>query len=69
MFTITKLRFDGKTVLSSHWTTYDHDNIHHLASYHGEPLTVGGSGSTKLEILDIDCVKWSPGPDYPFDSK
>ena len=65
-FIQVKLRFDGKTISESHWTTYDHPSINHLASYRGEPLTVGGSGSAKTEILDIKCVKWNPGPDYPF---
>lgn len=54
----------------SYSTTYVHYKIYHLASYLGQPLTVG-SGSrnpyhAKNEIMDIETGQWKTGQPYPF---
>ena len=49
-------------------TTYQHDDILHLASYRGQPLTTGSSGHAKTEIMNLATGKWTTGPDYPFHS-
>ena len=71
-----KFRFDGKTVSASGSTAFDHNSINHLASYLGQPLTVGsynGKGinpfHAKTEIMNVESGQWKSAPDYPFHSR
>ena len=69
-----KFRFDGKTVSASGSTAFEHHNIYHLASYLGQPLTVGSgdpytnTDNAKTEIMNVESGQWKSGPDYPFHS-
>ena len=65
-----KFRFDGKTVSASGSTAFEHDGIYHLASYLGQPLTVGSYYShAKTEIMNVESGQWKSAPDYPFHSR
>ena len=64
-----KFRFDGKTVSTSQSTAFEHDAIYHLASYLGQPLTVGSVSHAKTEIMNVESGQWKSAPDYPFHSK
>ena len=62
-----KFRFDGKTVSASQSTAFEHGLIYHLASYLGQPLTVGSHGvHAKSEIMNVKSGQWKSAPDYPF---
>merc|ERR1712131_444098 len=62
--------FDGKTVSASGSTAFDHNLIFHLASYLGQPLTVGSHYShAKTEIMNVESGQWKSAPDYPFHSR
>ena len=64
-----KFRFDGKTVSDSQSTAFEHNYIYHLASYLGQPLTVGSWMShAKSEIMNVESGQWKSAPDYPFHS-
>ena len=67
-----KFRFDGKTVSASGSTAFEHDGIYHLASYLGQPLTVGSGYPryhAKTEIMNVESGQWKSAPDYPFHSR
>ena len=60
-------------VESAQFTTYEHNNIIQLASYLGQPLTVGSlnkKNSTRnhasTEIMNLETGKWNPRSNYPF---
>ena len=51
-------------------TVYEHDQINHLASYRGRPMTIGGSYSSAVtEIMHLETGQWRQGPDFPFVSR
>ena len=63
-------RFDGKSVEIVKSSTFEHDDIFHLAKYLGNPLTTGSyGGHAKTEIMNLETGEWESGPDYPFHSK
>ena len=65
-----KFRFDGETVLASQSNAFEHNEIFHLASYLGQPLTVGSWRShSKSEIMNVESGQWKSAPDYPFYSR
>lgn len=64
-----KFRFDGKSVSTLQSTTFEHNSINHLASYIGQPLTVGSWGHAKTEIMNVESGQWKTGQDYPFHSR
>ena len=47
-----------------------HNNILHLATYLGQPLTTGSyyPDHAKTEIMSLESGEWESGPDYPFHS-
>jgi len=53
-------------------TTFEHDEIQHLAKYRGQPFTTGSfghpRGHAKTEIMRLESGEWESGPDYPFHS-
>lgn len=68
-----KFRFDGQVVESANSTIYSHNNIIHMASYLGEPLTTGSwsiikraSNHAKTELMNLQTGEWNTQPDYPF---
>ena len=63
-----KFRYDGETVLASQSTAFEHNDIYHLASYLGQPLTVGSYDHAKSEIMNVESGQWKSAPDYPFHS-
>ena len=65
-----KIRFDGISVEEAKSTTFEHNNILHLATYLGQPLTTGSqySHNVKTEIMNLESGQWESGPDYPFHS-
>ena len=63
-----KLRFDGKTVSASKSTVFDHNGNYHLASYLGQPLTVGSWRHPVSEIMNVETGQWKLAEDYPFHS-
>ena len=65
-----KFRFDGKTVSTLQSTVFEHNYIYHLASYIGQPLTVGSwaPDHAKTEIMNVESGQWKTGQDYPFNS-
>ena len=62
------IRFDGKSVTSTGYTTFEHSGIYRLAKYLGQPLTTGGHNA-KTEIMRLESGEWKSGPDYPFHSR
>ena len=63
-----KFRFDGKSVSTLQSTAFVHNYIYHLASYIGQPLTVGSFIDAKTEIMNVESGQWKTGQDYPFHS-
>ena len=63
-----KFRFDGKTVSDAQSTVFDHNWIHHLASYLGQPLIVGSDDHANSEIMNVKSGQWKSALDYPFHS-
>ena len=66
--------FDGGKYDSVESSKYSHQNTHGLGNYKGKALTTGcyksnADCSFATEILDMNTMKWSDGPDYPFGSK
>ena len=62
------IRFDGKSVTLSGSTTFEHNDIYHLAKYLGQPFTTGSGYPTynaKTEIMRLESGEWKSGPDYP----
>ena len=65
--------FDGEYYHSIESTKYSHEYTYGLGNYKGKALAVGcystnGCGF-KTELLDMNTLKWSDGPDFPFGSK
>ena len=53
---------------------YSHIYTHSLANYKGRAITTGCGYdnydcSFKTEIFDMNTMKWSDGPDFPFASE
>ena len=68
------LRFDGEVFHTAGSSTYSHKYTWGMANYLGKALTTGclGDSSTcfvKTELMNMDTLSWSSGPDYPFTSK
>ena len=67
---IIKIRFDGESVKEAKSTTFEHNEILHLATYLGQPFTTGSyePDHAKTEIMNLERGDWESGPDYPFHS-
>ena len=63
-------RFDGESYQSAGSSAYSHDFTYGLANYGGKALTTGCLSSlscrVKTELMDMNTLTWSIGPDYPF---
>ena len=65
-------RFDGEFYQSAGTSAYSHRYTYGLANYRGRALTTGCSGDScgvKTELMDMNTLTWSIGPDYPFTSE
>ena len=67
------LSFDGESYQSAGSSAYSHQYTLGMANYLGKALTTGcnnnGSCSIKTELMDMNTLTWSAGPDYPFTSE
>ena len=63
--------FDGEFFHSAGSSKYSHRNTFGMANYNGKALTTGcnenGCG-LKTELMDMNTLTWSDGPDFPFTS-
>ena len=65
------LSFDGQSYQSAGSSQYSHRMTYGMANYRGKALTTGcdyGSCGLKSELMDMDDLTWSAGPDYQFTS-
>ena len=66
------LRFDGEFYHSAGSSRYSHRQTIGMANYLGKALTTGCWGNgicyVKTELMDMNTLSWSSGPDYPFTS-
>ena len=68
--------FDGDFYHSVESSKYSHLNTYVLANYENKALTTGCQYGTvnaesecvKTELLNMETLQWSDGPDYPFTS-
>jgi len=65
--------FDGNLYQAAGTSSYSHYNTHGMANYKGKALITGCgndlSCGLKTELMDMDTLEWSVGPDYPFTLK
>ena len=66
--------FDGEIYQSAGSTAYSHTETWRIANYRGKALTTGCDEQTsdcviKTELMDMNTLTWSSGPDYPFTDK
>ena len=68
----SNLSFDGEFFHSAGSTKYSHRNTFEMANYNGKALTTGCSENSgcgvKTELMDMNTLTWSDGPDFPFTS-
>ena len=64
--------FDGEIFRSAGSSKFSHQRTLGLASYKGKALTSGCADNSvcyvKTELMDMNTLTWSGGPDYPFTS-
>jgi len=69
---IAVFRFDGGFYHSAGSSTYSHTFTMGMANYIGKALTTGCNGDStcrgKTELMDMNTLIWSTGPDFPFTS-
>ena len=64
--------FDGQSYQSAGSSQYSHDLTFGMANYRGKALITGcewGSCGLKTELMDMNTLTWSSGPDYPYTSE
>ena len=64
--------FNGEFFHTAGSSTYAHNDAG-IANYLGKALTTGCGGSgpacyVKTELMDMNTLTWSSGPEYPFAS-
>ena len=63
------LSFNGESNESAGSSVYSHHHTYGMANYRGKALTTGcydGSCVVKTELMDMETLTWSAGPDYHF---
>ena len=69
-FIYINLSFDGEKFIAIEDSEFPHDMTLRLGNYRGAAFTTGGQGSNdwwpKSEILNMETMKWSEAPDWPF---
>ena len=68
-----RLSFDGESNQSAiiQSSEYSHRETYGMANYLGKALTTGCNNASstcgvKTELMDMNTLTWSAGPDYPF---
>ena len=65
--------FDGNLYQSAGSSSYSHYASGGMANYKGKAFITGCASPSncfvKTELMDMDTLKWSAGPDYPFTSE
>ena len=66
------LRFDGEYFHAAGSSKFPHPYTEGMGNYKNKALTTGCSGATscyvKTELMNMETLQWSNGPDYPFAS-
>jgi len=64
------LSFDGDSYDSVESSKYPHYYTRGLANYKNQALTTGCYSPSecyvKTELMDMETLQWSDGPDFPF---
>ena len=64
------LSFDGQSYQSTGLSEYSHRFTGGMANYREKALTTGCYDSSecyvKTELMDMNTLTWSSGPDFPF---
>ena len=66
-----ELRFNGEYFQAAGSSKFGHHNTLGLGNYKNKALTTGcysGSCGAKTELMNMETLEWSNGPDYPFAS-
>ena len=65
-------RFDGEFFKTAGSSKFSHRDTNGMGNYQNKALTTGCSGdsacSVKTELMNMETLEWSNGPDYPFAS-
>ena len=65
--------FDGNLYQRAESSSYPHGYTYGLANYKGKAITTGcytsSSCYVKTELMDMNTMKWSNGPNYPFTNR
>lgn len=63
-------RFDGEYFHTAGSSKFQHGSTFGMANYKNKALATGGnyaaSYNAKTELMDMETLEWSSGPDYPF---
>ena len=64
--------FDGDVYHSAGTSSFSHYASDAMPNYKGNALITGCASpsncNVKTELMDMDTLEWSDGPDYPFTS-
>ena len=65
-------RFDGEYFQTAGSSKYSHKRTDGMGNYKNKALTTGcddnSSCAVKTELMNMETLQWSTGPDYPFAS-
>ena len=65
-------RFDGEFFQTAGSSNFDHKDTFGMGIYKKKALTTGCYGSSKCsvktELMNMETLEWSDGPDFPFGS-
>ena len=63
-------RFDGESFQTAGSSKFSHRATHGMGNYKNKALTTGcnegSSCGTKTELMNMETLQWSDGPDFPF---
>ena len=66
------LRFDGKLFQTVGSSKFSHQHTYGMGKYKNKALTTGcdynSSCFVKTELMNMETLEWSDGPDFPFAS-
>ena len=66
------LRFDGEYFQTAGSSKFSHSYTLGIGNYKNKALTTGFYGdsscSVKTELMNMETLQWSNGPDFPFGS-
>ena len=66
------LRFDGEYFETAGSSKFSHKYTEGMGNYKNNALTTGCSDSSscyvKTELMNMETLEWSNGPDFPFAS-